>query len=418
MLETYYRAKRTLADFRRGPLGPHFDGFADYLMKRGYCDNLAMNTLGRCCAFNYFLVEQGITSCQSVSSSLIGPFLTVCLPDSQNIRNHPSKMNVTRALKKLFAYLIEAGIVQPEIEKPVIKPYSWMMESYLRYLREDCERAEVTIGRTRKKLIPFLDGLGKQVYRKRMKSLKAIAIEEYVKKHIKDSRSNIQFLASTLRGFLRFCASRKYTAADLSGVIPTIPSYRLVSLPQGIEETVLQRILKAVSRDTPTGFRDYAILLVMMAYGIRGKQAAELLLEDINWERSTIRIRAMKGGKETLLPLLESVGEAILSYLRHRPENSLRQIFLSTKAPFRPLTSLGIGLRIRTYMSKAGAKMPGGGSRVLRHSWAIRALAQDNPMKAIADVLGHRCLDTTFIYAKADLKTLRHVVTPWVGVKS
>jgi integrase len=119
-----------------------------------------------------------------------------------------------------------------------------------------------------------------------------------------------------------------------------------------------------------------------------------------------------------MLPLLESVGEAILSYLRHRPENSLRQIFLSTKAPFRPLTSLGIGLRIRTYMSKAGAKMPGGGSRVLRHSWAIRALAQDNPMKAIADVLGHRCLDTTFIYAKADLKTLRQVVTPWVGVKS
>ena len=418
MLENYYRTKRTLADFRRGPLGPHFDGFADYLTKKGYCYELAIATLGRCCAFNYFLVEQGITSCKSIRSSLVEPFLSVCLPEHQNVKKDPSRINVTSALKKLFAYLIEAGIIQPEIKKPVIKPYSWMMEPYLGYLREDCERTELTIERTRKSLISFLDGLGEKVHRKQMKSLKAIVIEEYVKKHLHDSRSNLQVLACTLRGFLKFCASRKYTADDLSGVIPTIPSYRLASLPQGVEESALQRTLKAVSNDTPTGFRDYAIMLVMMAYGIRGKQAAELLLEDINWERSTIRIRAMKGGKEVLLPLLESVGEAILRYLRHRPKSSLRQIFLSTKAPFGTLSSLDIGLRIRTYMSKAGTKMPGGGSRALRHSWAIRALAQDNPMKAIADVMGHRSLDTTFIYAKADLKTLRQVVMPWVGVKS
>jgi len=64
-------------------------------------------------------------------------------------------------------------------------------------------------------------------------------------------------------------------------------------------------------------------------------------------------------------------------------------------------------------MIKAGVKMPSSGSRTLRHSWAIRALAQDSPMKAIADVLGHRCLNTTFIYAKADLKALRQVVMSW-----
>ena len=68
---------------------------------------------------------------------------------------------------------------------------------------------------------------------------------------------------------------------------------------------------------------------------------------------------------------------------------------------------------IHVYMEKAGVSMPRGGSSMLRHSWAIRALAHDSPMKAIADVLGHRCLNTTFIYAKADLKMLRQVAMPW-----
>ena len=64
-------------------------------------------------------------------------------------------------------------------------------------------------------------------------------------------------------------------------------------------------------------------------------------------------------------------------------------------------------------MKEAGVKVAGGGSRTLRHSWAIRALAHNSPIKSIADVLGHRWIDTTFIYAKADLKTLREVPMPW-----
>jgi integrase/recombinase XerD len=150
-----------------------------------------------------------------------------------------------------------------------------------------------------------------------------------------------------------------------------------------------------------------------VAYGIRAKSVAELQLEDICWPRSTIRIRAQKGGKEVIVPLLDAVGEAILGYLHHRPEGPFRKVFLSVKAPFRPLNSCAISRMVCSYMKKAGVKKIGSGSGTLRHSWAIRALAQDSPMKCIADVLGHRCLDTTFIYAKADLKTLRQVVMPW-----
>jgi integrase/recombinase XerD len=115
-----------------------------------------------------------------------------------------------------------------------------------------------------------------------------------------------------------------------------------------------------------------------------------------------------------VLPLIDSVGDALIHYLRHRSNKSpFRELFLTVKAPVRPLRGLMISHLVRGYMRAAGITQPGAGARTLRHSWAIRALANDSPIKSIADVLGHRYIDTTFIYAKADLKTLREVAMPW-----
>jgi site-specific recombinase XerD len=288
-----------------------------------------------------------------------------------------------------------------------------MIEPYLRYLREECQLAEITIQQTRAKLCDFLEGLRDDVTRKRMKLLRAEVIETYVRQHLKDSPRNLRGLVGALRRFLRYCAQQGYITTDFSGVLPSVPSYRLASLPTGMEDSALQRILNVIPKDTATGARDYAIMLLMMAYGVRGTSVVELLLDDISWPRSTIRIRAQKGGKEVVLPLLEAVGKAIVCYLRHRVESPFRQVFLSVRAPVHPIGNQDISRIVRSYMIKAGVKMPSSGSRTLRHSWAIRALAQDSPMKAIADVLGHRCLNTTFIYAKADLKALRQVVMSW-----
>ena len=174
-------------------------------------------------------------------------------------------------------------------------------------------------------------------------------------------------------------------------MIPSTPAYRLASLPKGMEDSDLKRILNVIPKGTAVGARDTAIMLLMMAYGIRGMSVVELLLEDIDWQHSTILIRARKGGKEVVLPLLAAVGEAIIQYLHHRPETRLREIFLGVKAPHFPLNSLDVSTTVRKYMKKAGVKKPKSGSNTLRHSWAIRALAQDSPMKSIADVLGHRC---------------------------
>jgi site-specific recombinase XerD len=179
-------------------------------------------------------------------------------------------------------------------------------------------------------------------------------------------------------------------------------------------DSALEQVLNSIPKDTPEGARDYALMVLMMAYGIRGVSAAQLLLDDLDWQHSRIRIRAQKGGKEVVLPLMQAVGEALIQYLQHRPgQTPCRKVFLAIRAPYHPLDSGAISQIVRRNLTKAGVKSSGSGTRSFRHSWAIRALAHNSPIKSIADVLGHRYIDTTFIYAKADLTSLRQVAMPW-----
>jgi integrase/recombinase XerD len=423
MLEYFYRERRTMVDFRRGPLGPHFDGFAGFLKNAGYSHSRARVILGRSCRFNYYLMERSITDPRTVTPELVEQFIKAYLRGFRTAYAYGADQpnRVRSDMQRLIGYLVQAKIIEVTASKRPAKPFDWMLDPYLDYLRREggrqCGLSDATITRKTQMLMPFLEALGSTVKPDKMKSLQAEAIEVHLKNHLRDSRDNFQCLISALRGFLRFCAREGYTAQDLSGMLPHAPHYRMASLPKGMEDAALERMLATIDRNTPRGLRDYALMLVLMAYGVRGKQAVELALDDINWPSSLIRIRPQKGGKEVVLPLLPAVGEAILAYLRHRPQQSpFRQVFLTGRAPFCPLTGIQVGAIVRRYALKAGLKVPRCGAHTLRHSWAIRALAHDVPIKAIADVLGHRHLDTTFIYAKADLPALRQVAMPWPEV--
>ena len=414
MLEYWYKEKRSLVDFRRGPLGPYFDRFAAYLKDRGYSPHMAKSILGKCCLFNAFLIENGILLCGKITDSLVENFLDLSLAHTRTACVYSPRAVARLALKHVLNFLILVHAIQPPKPKVVHSPYSWLLEPYLQHLQKDCELSEVTIQRARVQVGSFLATLGKKARRDRFKTLTAETVEAFIKQHLKDSPENLAALASALRRFFRYCAAHQYVRSDFSGLIPPVRHYRHASLPKGMEDSALERVLDAIDKETPVGARDYAIMVLMMAYGLRGVSVAELLLDDIDWQNSRIRIRAQKGGKEVVLPLMDQVGEALIRHLRLRfAKSPFREIFLTVKAPFRPLNSLVISNIVRGYIAKAGLKMAGSGSRTLRHSWAIRALADDSPIKSIADVLGHRYIDTTFIYAKADLKTLREATMPW-----
>jgi integrase len=154
------------------------------------------------------------------------------------------------------------------------------------------------------------------------------------------------------------------------------------------------------------------MLLLLATYGIRAGQLCALRLDDIDWRRQTVRIRAAKGGRDTLLPLRPSVGEAIVEYLRNaRPRSSRRQLFLRVRAPIQALTG-SVSTQIRPYALRAGVAPPFG-AHAWRHACASRLLAQGHPLKTIRDVLGHRSIESTFIYTKVDIGMLRQAALDW-----
>lgn len=172
---------------------------------------------------------------------------------------------------------------------------------------------------------------------------------------------------------------------------------------------------RCINRNSHVGRRDYAIVLLLYTYGVRGGQVRALRLEDINWEQNQILFKALKNGKDSRLPLTLEVGESLLDYLqKSRPSYSYTHVFLTSRAPYHPLPHpISLSAIVGRYIRAAGIEIPNKGAHAFRHCFATRMLDKGHSLKEIADVLGHRHLGTTFIYTKVEFHALRQVALEW-----
>ena len=169
-------------------------------------------------------------------------------------------------------------------------------------------------------------------------------------------------------------------------------------------------MLEGVDRRTPGGKRDYAILLLLVTYGLRAREIAALTVEDIDWRRERLRVPERKADHSTAYPLSPIVGEAILDYLQHgRPKTAERSVFFRALAPFKPMTFNGVSGRASHYLHKAGIPVSRPGSHTLRHTCVQRLVDADFSLKAIGDYVGHQSPTSTEIYAKVAVEALREV---------
>jgi site-specific recombinase XerD len=169
-------------------------------------------------------------------------------------------------------------------------------------------------------------------------------------------------------------------------------------------------MLEVIDRRTIVGRRDYAMLLLLVTYGLRAREVAALTLDDIDWRHDRLRIPERKAGHSTAYPLSSLVGSAIVEYLKNgRPQTSSRRIFFRAMAPFVPITFTAVGCRAAHYLHKAGIVVPRAGSHTLRHSCVQRLVDAGWPLKSIGDYVGHGSPASTEIYSKVAVETLRDV---------
>jgi site-specific recombinase XerD len=224
------------------------------------------------------------------------------------------------------------------------------------------------------------------------------------------SRGTMHGVCSTLRIFLRYAHRERLTARDLSSSVEGPRTYRLAALPRSIPWADVQRMLEAVDRRSALGKRDYAMLLLLATYGLRGREVAALTLDDLDWEQERLRVPERKAGHSTAYPLSPVVAEAIIDYLKSgRPKTGERRIFLRAIAPFRPCDTPCVSMRASHYLRKAGITVPRAGSHTLRHTCVQRLIDARFSLKAIGDYIGHASPESTKIYAKLDVEALREL---------
>ncbi|MFA5787280.1 MAG: site-specific integrase [Actinomycetota bacterium] len=315
-----------------------------------------------------------------------------------------------KGVAPLLAHLRGVGAVPlPEPTIPTT-PAEQLLEDFRAYLVEERGLAAATVASDLHVARLFLAtrpqaGLG-------LADLSASEILDFVREECRHrSTGSARYVTAGLRAFLRFCHLTGHTSRPLADAVPKIASWRLAALPRALEPAAVAALPQSCDRRTTFGRRDFAALMLLSRLGLRAGEVAALRLEDVDWRQGELLIRG-KGPKHERLPLPTDVGEAIASWLRRgRPRCEVREVFTRVRAPHRRLSTTGITAIVIAACKRAG--IPEVSAHRLRHSAATQMLAAGAGLTEIGQVLRHRSVLTTAIYAKVDRSSLRSLAKPW-----
>jgi len=233
--------------------------------------------------------------------------------------------------------------------------------------------------------------------------------------HSREQPYRVKTTATQLRWFFQFLFRAGKTKNNLSLGIPSVAQRWGQRLPRHLLPEQVAALLKAVRSDTPTGRRNYAMLLLLARLGLRPPEVIAMQIDDIDWRSGEIMVRG-KGGLFDRVPLPQEVGEAVAAYVRQDRVATSRVLFVAERAPHRPFKdSQMLNAVIKDAFAKTGIKPPARyvGAHILRHSLATNLVQRGASLDEIANVMRHRSRATTMTYARLDVEGLRSIALPW-----
>jgi integrase/recombinase XerD len=404
-MERFFKDPNTVLRMRKGALGTYLDRFADQLNREGYACYSSRLQLRLIAQFGRWLKQKSITV-QNVTPEHTEQYL--------EYRRQRKRLRSGDAapLKRLLNLLRQAGVVAEEVI--VDTPTSKLKHEFGLYLRQERALASTTVTSYLEFVSRFLMDCfaGGQVDLSVLHAGDVVGFVQRQAKLIHLKRAKL--MTTALRSFLRYTRYRGYISIDLAASVPTVANWSMASIPRSLPPDQVEIVLAHCNRQTPVGRRDYAILLLLARLGLRSGEVASLVLDDIDWEVGRITVRG-KGGHWSQLPLPVDVGEAIAAYLRNgRPPAAGRCVFLRVRAPISGFNSQhGVGSVVKHALARAGIDSPRKGAHQFRHTLATQMLRQGASLAEIGELLRHRSPQTTAIYAKVDLASLRTLALPW-----
>lgn len=376
-----------------GPLAGYVEGFAAELSSQGYTDRSLVNQL-RLMADLSRWIEARQKGLEELTRELVEQFLA-------KWRRTHTRCVTYRAVAPLLDYLAACEAMPPLAAAGPTR--SALVLEYGRYLVEDVGVSGRTVSGRLQVAESFLRG-------RLTAEMTAADVTRFAKTHA-EKKPGFSLWLTALRSLLRFLFLRGETPRNLVYAVPSMPCWRQSSLPKALTRAEVATVLATCDRRTTIGRRDYAALLLMVRLGLRAGEVASVLLDDIDWQAGEIVVHG-KGRTLDRLPLPTDVGEALVGFLQRRPRMALtRHVFLRSRAPYRGGTPAMISRLAASALRTAG--VPYGGAHRLRHTAATQMLHAGASLTQIAQVLRHRHVDTTAIYAKVDRDRLRALARPW-----
>lgn len=308
--------------------------------------------------------------------------------------------------KKWLAYMKNLEVKADEY------PFYNESQSYLDYLLSVKEYSSRTIKTRNSVFRLFFGKLGLQC--NDLAKIKPIHIDRTIATMSKDgkwSRRTISSITSVLRNFLEYAELQGWCMNGLSKSIRSPKVYYGEDLPCTLKREDIKMAVEYYDSDTLVAIRNYAILLLLVVYGIRSSEVTNLKIKDIDWEKEQLYLSRAKGCKPQIFPLVESVGDAILQYLKRSRKNKSpsEYLFLCVNAPYRRMSPSAVWQIVHKCLISLGIELKHYGPHSLRHSCATHLVNSGFSMKEICEHLGHQQFDTTYIYTKVDLNNLRKV---------
>lgn len=398
-------------------LAPFVDAFMQHMFDCRYASNTINHYLAGLAHFAHWMTLCKI-DVKSIDEKLIHQFLDDHLPRcncKKPVFHHRKDLHA--ALGHLLVQLrANAVVADPAI---VLTP----VDEELRRFDEYMDRVRGLAPNTRKQSIAVIRRLLFGQFADRaivLSTFRPDDIRKFVACQGEFCKvpASIKATVSALRGYFRYRTTLGDKVHHLIGVTSFPANWQQATLPKTLNNDEVERLLAALDHDGTAARRTAAIVHCALDLGLRSCEVAHLGLDDINWSASTITLRRTKGRRVDVMPLPAATGQAIAEYLKfERPQTTNRAVFVRNVAPRdTPVGPDLIRNSIRQAYSRAG--LPYTRSHLLRHTMASRLLAGGSSIKEVADVLRHRSLNTTLVYAKLDSKNLAAVALPWPGSAS
>jgi site-specific recombinase XerD len=392
-----------------GLLGPHQDAFAAVLFGQGYARSTTKRKIQVVSELIQWLQKEHFVI-KNLNESCINKFI------SHRRKRNPLRRGDLATLKQFFDFLCEEGVLPPFAHEIEDSPLQRIGNSFAQYLKHERGLSQATLDN----YLPIARRFLTERFHNRkiiFDKLRPQDISRFIIRYAHTmSPGRAQLMVTTLRSFLRFLRQRGKIATNLAAAVPTVAKWRFSGIPKFLQPEQVKRFLQSCDKNTATGKRNYAILLLLARLGLRAGEIVHMELDDILWEVGELIVRG-KSSREERLPLPHDVGQAIAVYLRHgRPHCSSRRLFIRMVAPLRGFSSsAAVCTIVRRSLVHAGLNVDFKGAHLFRHTLATNMLRGGANIAEIGEILRHQLPNTTEIYAKVDLTALRTIAQPWPG---